>query len=109
MTIFPDFPRHICMQIYMSTILHALIEHTAVPTPPHVYRAFKEGRLHVYNGPVAPILSDKRSISLISEQAHRFTAEEQAIIEDYFPWSRVVTQRRPSGIPARCRHGHMAV
>lgn len=56
------------------------------------FRAFKRGRLLLYNGPVYRILSDKRNIALLSESAHssRFSAEEREVIARYIPWTRCV-------------------
>ncbi|HSC21928.1 MAG TPA: hypothetical protein VLC07_09390, partial [Solirubrobacterales bacterium] len=61
-------------------------------TPPHVYRAFKAERIVLFNGPIFPILSDKRNIALLSEslETGAFDAEEAETIRRYVPWTRRV-------------------
>lgn len=61
-------------------------------TPPHVYRLFKRGRVALYNGPIARILSTKRNIALLSQHATggSFSPAERDLIEAYIPWTRLV-------------------
>jgi hypothetical protein len=61
-------------------------------TPPHVYRAFKAERIVLFNGPIFPILSDKRNIALLSEslETGSFEGEERETIRRYIPWTRRV-------------------
>lgn len=72
--------------------IHAVVERHVNATEPRVFRAFKMGRLHLYNGPVATLLSDKRTLALLSEHAEsdRFDAEERRLLADHLPWTRVV-------------------
>ena len=61
-------------------------------TPPHVYRLFKRGRIALYNGPVARILSTKRNLALLSQHAAggSFSEAERNLIEAHIPWTRLV-------------------
>ena len=61
---------------------------------PDLYRAFKAGRVALFNGPLEPILTDKRNLALLSEHAgsDRFDAAERQVIERHVPWSRVVRE-----------------
>lgn len=61
---------------------------------PDLYRVFKGGRVALFNGPLEPILTDKRNLALLSEHAasDRFDAAERQVIERHVPWSRVVRE-----------------
>lgn len=64
--------------------------------PRELFRHFKEGRLNFLSGPIGGILSDKRNLVLLSENAasDEFTAEERALIEQCLPWTRKVAPGR---------------
>jgi hypothetical protein len=70
--------------------LHSVIERHVDSTEAMVFRCFKLGGLHLYNGPISWILSDKRNIALLSElgDSDLFDAQERALIRDHVPWAR---------------------
>ncbi|HXO42601.1 MAG TPA: hypothetical protein VN999_14205, partial [Thermoanaerobaculia bacterium] len=76
--------------------ISAVIEATDSQTPPDVYRCFKARRVGLYNGPLAKMLGDKRSLALLSqhEDSDLLTAEERALVRRHLPWSREVVAGR---------------
>lgn len=72
--------------------VHAVVELSAAPTRPELYRVFKAGRVALLNGPLEPMLADKRNLALLSEHAasDRFDAEERETIRRHVPWTRIV-------------------
>jgi hypothetical protein len=73
-----------------GTRLHAVVEGDTARLDPMILRCFKAGTLHLYNGPVSSLLSDKRNLALLSEglTSDAFTAGEKAAIERHVPWTR---------------------
>ncbi len=67
-----------------------------------VFQAFKARRVNLFSGPMKRILSDKRNLALVSEQADSadFTAAERGLIERHLAWTRRV---RPSRTTFRGR------
>jgi hypothetical protein len=58
-----------------------------------VFRAQAAGRGFAFNGLMSPILSDKRNLALLSEQADGgdlYDAEERAAIARHIPWTRLL-------------------
>jgi len=72
--------------------LHAVIQWIMGPGDSAVVRCFKAGNLHLYDAPLCPLLSDKRTLALLSERAESsvFTAAERRIIRDHIPWTRLL-------------------
>jgi hypothetical protein len=70
--------------------IHSLLE--AHKLEARAVRAFKRGHVNLYNGPISWILSDKRNIALLSENAESpvFSEEEKAAIQRFIPWTRRV-------------------
>ncbi len=68
----------------------AYFHSSETPVPSDIYRAFKMRRLGLYNGPLARLLGDKRSLALLSEHADSdlFSAEERRFIAAHVPWCR---------------------
>jgi hypothetical protein len=70
-----------------------------------VFRAFKARRVNLFSGPIKGILTDKRNMALVSEQADSadFTAAERALIERHLAWTRRVLPSRTTfrGRPLR--------
>jgi hypothetical protein len=70
-----------------------------------VFQAFKARRVNLFSGPIKRILSDKRNLALVSEQADSadFTAAERALIERHLAWTRRVLPSRTTfrGRPLR--------
>ncbi len=72
--------------------VHALVE-LSQNRSEQVFRCFKAGHVSLYNGPLGPLLSDKRNLALLSqnEDSDRFSTEERAVIRNHVPWSRELT------------------
>jgi hypothetical protein len=72
--------------------VHVVLEFDEGVVKAPVLRAFKAGLVHLYNGPAAPVLNDKRNLALLSEheESDLFDAEERRTIRAYVPWTRVV-------------------
>ncbi len=77
---------------YQTTRVHAIVEHTTVRVPTHIFRAFKGGLVHLFNGPVGYIMNHKNNLALLSqhEDSPLYSDEEQAIIRNHIAWSRVL-------------------
>jgi hypothetical protein len=80
--------------------VHAVFEFEEGLIKVPLLRAFKAGLVHLYNGPAAPILGDKRNVALLSEheESDLFDAEERRTIQTYVPWTRIV---RPGSVRFR--------
>jgi hypothetical protein len=74
--------------------ISAVIEATDSQTPADVYRCFKARRVGLYNGPLAKMLGDKRSLALLSqhEDSDLLTAAERELVRRHLPWSREVVE-----------------
>jgi hypothetical protein len=72
--------------------IHAIVEMTPQPPPEAVFRAFKAGRLSLYNSPVGALIGDKRNLAILSEHADSalFTAAERALLHRHLPWTRTI-------------------
>ncbi|HEX8904261.1 MAG TPA: hypothetical protein VF771_05425 [Longimicrobiaceae bacterium] len=73
--------------------LHAVVEqHDGSADMRAAFRAFKIGRVNLFSGPIAWLLTDKRNLVLLSQNAGSsdFTAEERELIERHLPWTRSV-------------------
>lgn len=61
-----------------------------------VFRAQAAGRGFAFNGLLSPLLSDKRNLALLSEQAADpdgvYDAEERAAIDRCIPWTRILAE-----------------
>ena len=71
---------------------HVVLELCLGLAPIGVYRCFKAGKLLVFNGPIADVLSDKRNLALLSqhEGSGAFDAREREVIRNHIHWSRLV-------------------
>ena len=69
-----------------------LEHHNGLADQRSLFRLFKMGRINLVSGPIGYILSDKRNLALISQNAEsdEFTAGERALIERHLPWTRTV-------------------
>jgi len=73
--------------------VHALVEHhDGSGDIRRAFRYFKLGRLNLFSGPIGSLMSDKRNLALVSEQADsdEFTAAEREVIRRHLPWTRRV-------------------
>jgi hypothetical protein len=80
--------------------LHALAElHDGNGDVKLPFRYFKMGRLNLFSGPIGSLMSDKRNLALISEQADsdEFTGAERELIRRHIPWTRRVLPRGAGG------------
>jgi hypothetical protein len=71
--------------------IHSLLEFHGRGSHPPVLESFKARGVNLYDGPVALMVDDKRSLALLSEhqESDRFSAAERALIRAHVPWSRV--------------------
>ena len=84
--------------------IHAVVELSLDMTSPGVFRIFKMNQVALFNGPIAAVLSNKKSLVLLSQHAKSpvFSSIEQELLLRHVPWSRCVTPG-PTEI-----HGEMA-
>jgi hypothetical protein len=74
-----------------GTPVHLFIDQMMELFDGPVFRAQAAGRGFAFNGMVSPILTDKRNLALLSEQADDgdlYDAEERAAIDRFIPWTR---------------------
>jgi hypothetical protein len=70
----------------------AVVEQLVLPAaPPRIYLLFRSGRIGLYNTPVGPLLTDKRTLALLSQHAGSgaYSTAERALIEAWVPWTRL--------------------
>ena len=79
--------------IYKRVLLSELVERGGLDHP--VIRAVRDHAVCMVNPFRCKILHKKASLAMLSDetQAHLFTADEQAAIERYIPWTRVLEER----------------
>jgi hypothetical protein len=85
--------------------VHAVIEQHDGGIEMPMVQAFKARHVSLFSGPIKRLLSDKRNLALVSEQADSadFTAAERALIERNIAWTRRVAPSRTTfrGRPLR--------
>ncbi len=71
-----------------------ILEFTPKPTPNPVFRAFKSGKVLLYNGYAPMALNDKRNLALLSEHADSgcFSETERTLIHEFVPWTRILAK-----------------
>lgn len=74
--------------------VHVFFEYGSV-APPIVLRAQVAATLRVYNGGLTWFLVNKRNLALLSEneELEYWHDEDRALIRDYIPWTRLVSER----------------
>jgi hypothetical protein len=79
---------------YAEQRIHALVNYAGTVLPKQVYWCHKAGTICLYNGPLTKMMSDKRNLALLSQFEHSdvFNDDEQRIIQDHVPWSRIVVE-----------------
>ena len=79
--------------IYKRVLISELVERGGLDHP--VVRAVRDHAVCMVNPFRCKILHKKASLAMLSDetQAHLFTADEQAAIERYIPWTRVLEER----------------
>lgn len=72
--------------------IHILIEIYGGIVTPKIIEQFKKGNIHIYNGPITRVLSNKLNLVLLSENqdGDLFSPEEREIIKKYIPWTRKI-------------------
>jgi len=72
--------------------VHAVFELAAGQVLTEAFRCFKAGKILLFNGPISHLLSEKRNLALLSENAAAgaFSPPEQEIIRRHIPWTRLV-------------------
>jgi hypothetical protein len=78
-----------------GTPVHLFIDQAMEFLDGPVFRAQAAGRGFAFNGLASPILTDKRNLALLSEQADDgdlYDAEERAAIGRLIPWTRVLAE-----------------
>lgn len=87
--------------------LHVLLDVMGASIGLDALRCWLRGTLQLYNGPLAPIFSDKRNLALLSELAESelFDDAETEVIQATVPWTRRVVDVpiRPDAAPPPSR------
>jgi hypothetical protein len=75
-----------------KTQIHAIVELDTRGTPAPLYRSFKRGEVVIFNGPLSPLMSNKRTLALAWElaAAGQVSDEERRLLHENFPWTRHV-------------------
>ncbi len=70
--------------------IHIVVELNGGRVPDSVYQAFNLGKIFLYNGPIANLLSNKLNLALLSEHetSDIFSPSERETIERHIPWTR---------------------
>lgn len=79
-------------RIYMDgRRIHVVVDYQQPKPHTTLFRSFKAGHVHYYNGPAGQVLRDKRTLALLSEHVAtgRYDAAERKVIESHVPWTRV--------------------
>jgi hypothetical protein len=78
-----------------ETRIHVLVEQFGGMIGRQAFHCLMRGTVNVHNGPVTPVLTDKRNLALLSEhqESDRFSAAERAILTAHLPWTREVVDR----------------
>lgn len=74
--------------------IHCVLDLSGGTSAQEVYRAFKSGGISFLNGPIEPLLSNKRGLALLStiQDSAYLTSEERAIVRRHVPWTREVAE-----------------
>lgn len=78
-----------------GTRIHVLVEQFGGMIGRPAFHCLMRGTVNVHNGPITPVLTDKRNLALLSEHldSDRFSAAERRILQEHLPWTREVTDR----------------
>lgn len=76
-----------------ETRVHVLLDGLSGPAGADAYRCWVRGTVSLYNGLLAPVLTDKRNLALLSELADSdlWSREEKELIRGAVPWTRRVS------------------
>ncbi len=72
--------------------VHAILEQHDGQFDPRGFRHFKAKNVNFFSGPITLLLSDKRNLALLSENAESqdFTITERDLLQRHLPWTRLV-------------------
>ncbi len=87
---------------YDDTRIHLVLENNPGPSTAATYRCWMNDSVLLVDGPLTPILSDKRNIALLSELAESalFSDQERALVANSIPWTRRLSTIEAAGHPA---------
>ncbi len=80
-------------QLYVGDLrIHVVVETFDHRPDPALFQNLFTGDSIILNGPIAPVLTDKKNLALLSEQADSplLDAEERELIRNHLPWTRTV-------------------
>lgn len=77
-----------------GTRVHTILEQHNADLDQRSFRYAKGGKVQLFTGPATVLLSDKRNLALLSENAggDRFSVAERDLIRTYIPWTRLVSR-----------------
>ncbi|HEX6903975.1 MAG TPA: hypothetical protein VF789_29965 [Thermoanaerobaculia bacterium] len=81
-------------RLYVGDLrIHVAIENFEHRPSPALIPHLLNGDSIILNGPVAPVLSDKKNLALLSERADSpsLDANERELVRNHLPWTRAVT------------------
>ncbi len=80
---------------YRGARVHAVLDQHNGKYDPRGFRHLKRGSVNLYSGPVTVLLSDKRNLALLSENAESqdFTSAERDLMARHLPWTRQVLEQ----------------
>lgn len=79
---------------FQGARVHTILEQHNADLDQRSFRHAKGGKVQLFTGPATVLLSDKRNLVLLSENAEgdRFSAAERDLIRTYIPWTRLVAR-----------------
>lgn len=85
-----------------DTRIHLVLETNSGPSTPATYRCWMNDAVLLLDGPLTPILADKRNLALLSELADSdlFDEAERQLIRQVVPWTRRLSSISVAGRPA---------
>lgn len=77
---------------YKGRKIQIIVETYTGLVPQEILQQFKQGNVHLYNGPITRLLTNKLNLALLSEHEDSdvFSAEARATIKKYIPWTRKI-------------------
>lgn len=77
---------------YKEKQIQQLVEMCNGMVPSAILKIAQNGKLHLFNGPVSKLLSEKLNLAILSENqdSELFTPEERESIQKHIPWTRKV-------------------
>lgn len=87
-----------------ETRIHLVLELDPRGSAPPTYRCWMNRTVLLIDGPLAPVIGDKRNLALLSELAESdlFDSAEKRVIAASVPWTRRLSAVSVAGQPADC-------